>query len=266
MMAGLSAGCEADAIIGNQHREPAALEAQFGAGASASRVFGGVVHGFLEDQVKLSNVDLLLTLYGNPTIWLNTKVAPPGQRPPLVVTPSAVTIYWHKGQQALPMMPYMFTKGGTGGTLSMKPSLANGEQSHFVQASNNGATLWAAFDDVALNQLSAGDHYNDIVITETDPVYGPMTYTVPVMVEVDEMLTVSAPARGPWKLSRPQPGGRAGAVGRFVHPRVHRAVAESRGIRHPIAGHADVQRSALGEPDSRQLHRGHDHYRPVRHQ
>jgi hypothetical protein len=91
------------------------------------------------------------------------------------------------------MMPYMFTKGGTGGTLSVKPSLANGEQSHFVQASNNGATLWAAFDRVALAQLSAGDHYNDIVITETDPVYGPMTYTVPVIVEVDEMLTVSAP-------------------------------------------------------------------------
>jgi hypothetical protein len=147
-----------------------------------------------ETPHEQSKVNFLLNLYGRPTIWLNTKVAPPGQRPPLVLTPSAVTIYWHKGQQAPPPMPYLFTKGGTGGTLSVKPALANGEQSLFVHASNNGATLWAAFDNVALNKLSAGDHYNNVVVTETDPVYGTTTYTVPVMVEVDEMLQVSTPS------------------------------------------------------------------------
>lgn len=138
-------------------------------------------------EQETANAVIAIHSPGQP-VWLNMKIAGPGQRPPLVVTPASANIYWTRGT-TYPSLPYLFTKGGTGGTLSVAVTAGAGD-TVFTQASNNGSSIMAGFNPTAVQNLPAGDHYNNIVITENDPVYGPMTYTFPIMLEVDENLVV----------------------------------------------------------------------------
>ena len=57
-----------------------------------------------------------------------------------------------------------------------------------------GSTILAAYNTSNLYSLPAGPHQNNVQITESDPVYGAMTYTLPVVLNVSENLVVTASA------------------------------------------------------------------------
>jgi hypothetical protein len=164
----------------------------WGDGESSCQVqFGPDWHFWApETPIEQDLVISQMTVPNTHKTWLNMKIAPPGQRPPLVVTPSIITLKWSKGQP-MPSLPYIFTKGGTGGSLSAAVLRGNGETQNFLSVTNTGSTFNATFNS-SVSQLSPGIHTDQIFITENDPAWGPLTYALPVQLEVGEPLTASA--------------------------------------------------------------------------
>jgi Divergent InlB B-repeat domain len=163
----------------------------WGDGESSCQVQFGPAWHFWAPETPAEQDLVISRMATNPQkTWLNMKIVPPGQRPPLVVTPSIVKLYWSKGQP-MPSLPYIFTKGGTGGSLSAQVLRGNGETQNFLSVTNTGSTFNATFNS-SVSQLSAGVHTDQIFITENDPAWGVLSYALPVQLEIDEPLTASA--------------------------------------------------------------------------
>ena len=115
----------------NTLRWPTALSPSVGSwneGESNCQVLGPTWHFWAPETPYEQGIDNYLIGVSNQPVWLNMKIAPQNVRPPLVATPAAINTYWHKGVDPYPAFPYSFTKGGTGGSLTVSAASAPASQ------------------------------------------------------------------------------------------------------------------------------------------